>query len=76
MHHHTVVLFSTLEQQSNSGQGRLILAVSRLHKMTYYSRYDSSGRRIGASQRQHDIHKRDIYAPGGIRNRNASKPSS
>ena len=38
-------------QQPNSGQGRLILEVSRSHTMTHYSQQDSSARTIGPSQR-------------------------
>ena len=50
-----MVLFSCfffpLVQQPNVGQGRLILHVCRSHTMTHHSRYDSSGRGIGPSQR-------------------------
>jgi hypothetical protein len=64
--------------QPNVNQGRLILKVSRSHTMTHHSRYDSSGRVIGPSQRplpdktQHS-QETDIHAPGGIRNSNPRK---
>ena len=67
-------------QQSNAGQGRLILEVSRSHIVTHYSWWDSSGRGIGPSQRslpdntQH-WQQTDIHASGGIRTRNPCKRS-
>jgi hypothetical protein len=66
-----------LAQQPNAGQGRLIFEVPRSHWVTQHSRYDSSGRVIGPSQRtspntQHS-QETDIHTPGGIRTRSPSK---
>jgi hypothetical protein len=54
----------------HAAQGRLILEVSRSRTMTHHSRYDSSGRGIGPSQRpladstQH-LKEANIPVPGG-----------
>ena len=40
-----------LALQHNVGQGRLVPEVSKSHAMTHHSPQDSSGRRIGLSQR-------------------------
>jgi hypothetical protein len=44
-----IIIFPT--QQINMDQDRLILEVCRSHTITHHSRYDSSGRGIGPSQR-------------------------
>ena len=60
-----------LALQPNAGQGHLILEVSRSHAMTQHSRKDSSGRRIGQSQRplpdntQH-LQWTDVMLPAGF----------
>jgi hypothetical protein len=75
------VMFSVcffLAQQPNVDQGRLMLEVSRSHKITYHRRQDFSGRRLGPSRRpvpnntQHS-QETDIHAPSGIPTRNPSK---
>ena len=43
--------FFSLAQQPNANQGRLISEICRSHTMTRHSRWDSSGRGIGPSQR-------------------------
>ena len=69
---------SHLVQQPNPGQGRLTLEVSRTHKVTQLSRYDSSGRVIGRSQRllphngQH-LQQTRHPSPGGVRTSNSNK---
>jgi len=61
-----------LARQPKVGQDLLIYEVSRSHKTTHYSRYDSSGRVIGLSQRPvpdntQQSQQTNIQAPGGIR---------
>ena len=73
-----IVVVVTLAQQPNAGQGRLFLEVSRSHTVTHHTRYDSSGRGIGSSQRplpdltQHS-QQTNIHALDRIRTRNPSK---
>ena len=68
--------FFPVALQPDADHGLLSLEVSRSHKMTHQSRYDSSGRVIGSSQRSlHDNTQRskqtNVYAPpGGIRTHN------
>jgi len=69
--------FSPVALRPNAGHGFHIHEVSRSHTTTHHSRYDSSGRVIGSSQRpvpdntQHS-QQTDIHAPGGIRNHDLS----
>jgi hypothetical protein len=62
----------------NAGHGLLVLEVSRSHTTTHHSRYDSSGRVIGSSQRplpdstQHS-QQTNIHTPGGIRTHDLSR---
>ena len=62
----------------NSGQGLLIFEVSRSHKTTHHSRWDSSGRVGSLSQRplpnntQHS-QETNIHASHGIRTHNLSR---
>ena len=74
-----------LVQQPNVSQGRLIVEVPRSHRMTHHSRWVSSGRVIGSSQRQqrqqdlttHNTYNRQTsMPPGGIRIRNPSRRSA
>jgi hypothetical protein len=66
---------SSLAQQPNAGQDRLIIEVARPHAMIRHSRQNSSGRVIGPSQRplsdstQHS-QETDSNAARGIRTRN------
>ena len=65
-------------QQPNAGQGLLIFDVSRSYTITHHSRWDSSGRGIGQSQRPlpdntQQTKGAEIHALGGIRTRNPSK---
>ena len=66
-------IFFSLAQQPNAGHGRLILDVSTSHTMTHHSQYDSSGREMGPSQRQHTTLTTNIHAPGRIRTRGPRK---
>ena len=91
LHHHEVVKSCTLyiyiyiyiyiffvALRPNAGHGLLILEVSRSHKTTHHSRYDSSGRVISSSQRplpentQHS-QQTNIHGPGGIRTHDLSR---
>ena len=59
------LFFICLAQEPNAGQG---LEVSRLHTMTHHSRYVSSGREVGPSQRPlpgntHSAHNRHTSMP-------------
>jgi hypothetical protein len=62
--------FLPLAQQPHAGQGRLIRKFSRSHSVAQHSRYDSSGRGIGPSQRPPSentqlAQETEIHSPGG-----------
>ena len=68
-------------QQPPVGHGLLKLMVSLSHKTTHHSRYDSSGRVIGSSQRPLPDNTQypqqtNIHAPGGIRTHDLSRPAA
>jgi hypothetical protein len=71
-----------LAQQPNSGQGRLIAEVPRLHTTHWHTTVGKSSL-DGWSARRRDLHrtthntqKTDIHASGGIRTLNSSKRSA
>ena len=72
--------FLSMAQQPNAGQGHHILDVSGSHAITHHSRYDSSGRGIGPSQRplpeNTQQSQESSTSPGRIRTRNPSKRSA
>jgi hypothetical protein len=73
-------IFSVVQQPA-VGQRLLIVEASRSHSDTHHSRWDSSGRVIGPTQRplpddtQHS-QETNIHTPGGIRTQNSSKQAA